>query len=257
MKELRLGKVKSQELAKWFGMSYGSFRVNKQSKLEELKLYCDFVEVYGGINITNIYDYNNVVYHKATRKNYEIVKSSFDEEWDKSGIDTCSNVAIKIYNKHKNELTVVDTTAYNYVIQVRNELYGKPFENIGSLGDCIYLWCRKEYDKNTDTVVYTEFTQEEQELKKKLMKKYFSTDVEKEVIVAEMVNNGEISKEKAYDVLCEMKNLNAAGFMAFKAELESELGCRVAKATLLRKNQDAEMRFFDEEDQKLQIGDGK
>lgn len=237
-------------------MSYGSFRVKKQEKLEELRLYCDFKEVYGGVFINNIFDYNNVIYKKATRKNYEIVKSSFDEEWDKSGIDTCRNVAIKIYNKHKDELTVVRDTAYNYVLQARNELYGKPFEMVGSLGDCIYLWCRKEYDKDTNTIVYTEFTEEEQELKKKLMKKYFSTDIEKEVIVAEMVNNGEITKEKAYDVLCEMKNLNAAGFMAFKADLESQLGCTVAKATLLRKNKDGEMKFFDEGDQRLALEAG-
>ena len=80
MKELRLGKIKSQDLANWFGMSYGSFRVNKQAKLEELRLYCDFVEVYGGVNILNIYDYNNLVYRKATKKNYDIVRSSFSEE---------------------------------------------------------------------------------------------------------------------------------------------------------------------------------
>ena len=175
-------------------------------------------------------------------------------------MDTCSNVADKIYSKHQNELTVADSTTYNYVIQARNEFYGKPYDSIGSLGDCIYLWCKKEYNEETNTVVYVEFTEEEQKKKKELMKKYFSTDTEKELFIAEMVNNGELSKEKAYDKLCELKNLNAAGFMAFKAELELELGCTVAKATLLQKNRDAEMRFFDEEDQeaaRLQIGSGK
>lgn len=80
MKELRLGKVTSKELADWFGISYGRFRNDKDSKLEELKLYCDFNEVYGGIYINNIFDYNNATYHKAARKNYEIVRSSFSEE---------------------------------------------------------------------------------------------------------------------------------------------------------------------------------
>ena len=228
--------------------------------MEELKLYCDFVEVYGGVNILNIYDYNNLVYRKATKKNYDIVRSSFSEEWGENGLDTCSNVADKIYNKHKNELTVVNSTTYNYVIQARNEFYGKPYDSIGSLGDCIYLWCKKEYNPETDSIVYVEFNEEEQKKKKELMKKYFSTDTEKELFIAEMVNNGELSKEKAYDKLCELKNLNSAGFMAFKTELELELGCTVAKATLLQRNRDAGMRFFDEEDQevaKLQIESGK
>ena len=78
--KLKLGKMTTKELAKWFGISYGSFRVTKENKLEELKLYCEFEEVYGGVDIKEIYDEDNLVYVKSNRKNYELVKSSFDEE---------------------------------------------------------------------------------------------------------------------------------------------------------------------------------
>ena len=70
------------------------------------------------------------------------------------------------------------------------------------------------------------------------MKKYFSTDVEKEILVAEMVESGEINKEQAYDLLCEMKNLNRAGFNAFKTELELAIGYPVIKATMKREKQE-------------------
>lgn len=135
-------------------------------------------------------------------------------------------------------MTIGESTTYNYVLKARNELYGVPFVSIGELGSCAYLWCRKEIDEEHNTVIYTEFTDEEQAIKKKLMKKYFSTDVEKEVMVAEMVKNKEISKAEAYDVLCEMKNLTGFGFLAFKKELEDILGCHIAKATLLDRNSD-------------------
>lgn len=235
---LKIGKMSTRELADWFGISYGTFRNNKQEKLEELKLYAEFEEVYGGVNIISLVEGAPLDYTKASRKNYDLIKASFDEEWSPTGIDTCSNVAYKIYDKHKNELTIADNTAYNYVLKVRDELYGKPFVSLGSLGSCIYLWCRKEYDKDNDLVIYTELSDEEQEIKKKLMKKYFSTDVEKEIMVAEMVRMGEITKAEAYDALCEMKNLNNAGFIAFKKELEKEIGCEIVKATLLDKNSD-------------------
>ena len=240
-KKLHLGVMKTQELAEWFQISYSTFRKVKKQKLDELKLYCNFNEIYGGVDVIEIYEEE---YIKDSKKNYELIKSSFDEEWNADGLDTCSNVAVKIYDKHKNELTIGDNTAYNYVIKARNELYGKPFMSLGELGSCMYIWCRKEYDEQNNIVVYTEFTDEEQAIKKELMKKYFSTDVEKEIMVAEMVNHGEITKAEAYDVLCEMKNLNGGGFMAFKAELEHTLGCKIAKATLLDRNAD-KIEFID------------
>lgn len=247
IKELELGIIKTKDLAEWFQISYSTFRKQKEQKLEELKLYAEFEEVYGGVNILKIIDEGNKKYTKESRRNYEIVKSSFDQEWSSTGIDSCSNVAIKIYDKHKNELTITDKTTEKYAQRARNELYGKPFVSVGELGSCSYLWCRREYDKENNVIIYTEFTDEEQAIKRELMKKYFSTDVEKEVMVAEMVNSGEITKAEAYDVLCEMKNLNNRGFMAFKSELELQLGCSVVKATLLNRNEDR-IEF---------IGDGK
>ena len=52
--ELKLGKMSTKELAEWFGISYGAFRNSKEKKLEELKGFASFEEVYGGVNITQI-----------------------------------------------------------------------------------------------------------------------------------------------------------------------------------------------------------
>lgn len=52
--ELREGKMTTKELAKWFEMSYGSFRNTKEARLKELATYCTFKEVYGGVEISDI-----------------------------------------------------------------------------------------------------------------------------------------------------------------------------------------------------------
>lgn len=83
------------------------------------------------------------------------------------------------------------------------------------------------------------------------MKKHFSTDVEKEIFIAEMVEAGEITKEEAYDTLCEMKNLNKAGYTGFLKALKEALGCDVSKATLLYRN-DNKIEF--REDKALEQG---
>ena len=52
--ELKLGKMTTKELAEWFGISYGTFRNSKQKRFEELKEFCFFEEVYGGVQINAI-----------------------------------------------------------------------------------------------------------------------------------------------------------------------------------------------------------
>lgn len=235
MKNLKLGKITTKELADWFGVGYGAFRNNKSAKLEELKLYCEYEEVYGGVNIIKIYDENNTEFRKDNKKNYNIIKSSFDKEWNDNGIDTCSNVAFKIYDKYKNELSIAGTTAYNYALKARHELFGTPFVEVGELGSCIYLWCKKEVLPN-GVIVYTQFNDKEEQIRKDLMKKHFSTDIEKEVFIAEMVAAGEITKEQAYDALVAAKNLNKAGYGGFLKALKEAIGCDVGKATLIMKN---------------------
>ncbi len=229
MKLLHLGIMKNKELAEWFGIAVKTLSNQKQKRLQELKEYCDFKEVYGGVNILKIYDEKNSYYVKEKSKNYKIVDLAFDEEWAPDGLDTCSNVAIKIANKHNNELTIKNTTLYNYTIQVRNEKYGKPF-TIGDLGKCEYLWCKIERSAD-GTAILTEFTDEQKKIKDKIMTQFFGGDTEKEILVAQMVQEGEISKAEAYDLICELKNLNQAGFLAFKFALEEALGCEIVRGT--------------------------
>jgi hypothetical protein len=63
--ELHLGKMTNKELAEWFGIKTNSFTQHKKKKLEELKEFCFFDEVYGGVEITAII---NPIYIKNNQK---------------------------------------------------------------------------------------------------------------------------------------------------------------------------------------------
>lgn len=219
--ELHLGKMTNKELAQWFGISTQTMTRRKKDKLEELKLFAHFEEVYGGVNILEVME---PVYEKKKSKNFQIVELAFDKEWAKNGLDTCSNVALKIKDKH-NELSIANTTAAKYALQVRNNKYGKPFE-----GGCEYLWCKVERLAN-GIAILTEFTEEEIKIKDELMRIYFKGDTEKEIIISQMVQEGELSKDEAYDLLIEIKNLTNTGFLGFKRALESKIGYEVIRGT--------------------------
>jgi hypothetical protein len=97
---------------------------------------------------------------------------------------------------------------------------------------------------------YIQFTEEEDKIKQDLLKKHFGTNEEKDLLIAEMVSNGEISKEDAYDIMMEYRNLNGKGFMGFLKELEKQIGAKVVKATKFE-----ETLYFDEKDKPAAIAD--
>lgn len=238
--KLKLGKMTTKELAQWFQLSYGSFRTLKAKKLEELKNYAYFEEVYGGVNITAII---NDTYNKKDSAIRKIYQQGFEEL--RQPIDTVSNINEKIYDKYNEQLPTLSSAAsgYHYAIEVRNANYGIPFKEIGSRGCCYYIWCKVE--QRGDELYFIQFTEEEDKIKQELLKKYFGTNEEKDILIAEMVENGEISKAEAYDIMMEYRNLNKQGFMGFLKALEKEIGATVVKATKFE-----ERLFFNENDNK-------
>lgn len=232
--ELKLGKVSSKFLAEWFGITANSFSRNRTKKLEELKLFAEFYEEGKKIVITKII---NPVYTKQGSTSYLKIKNNIDENWSDSGLDSCSTVSLKIKESLGDELAIQDTTIYNYTRRGRNELYGKPFLGGGILGSCEYIWCKKQ-GEGAETK-YLKLTDEEEEMKQKLIKKYFGDATEKQILVKGMVEAGEISSEEAWDVLVELTNMGTGNFMMFLAELQEKIGCQVVRGTMVTKNNTA------------------
>ncbi len=244
---LHLGKMTVKELAKWFGVTESYMSKNKKSKIEkELGTFAEYRLVYGGVEIIKI---KEPYYDKQFMKNKGIIFQHFDENWNENGLDTCKNVADKIFYKYGNQLTIKDTTTYNYVIDARNEYYGKPFKDLGKFGKCQYVWCKEDIIGDDGIVVYTPLTEDELAIKEKMMKQYFGSNEEKDIMIAEMVHQGEISKEEAYDLMTEYRGLNKKGFGSFMKALGEAIGATVVKGTLIERNipvGDVEGTFLEE-----------
>lgn len=240
--QLHLGFMSYEELAEWFGVKLGSFNNAKKKKLQSLKSFADFSVVGKGINIKKIYI---PVYSKKGSQAYQVVKQDFDNIWGKDStdpnFDTCRIVANKISDSHK-ELEVKDDTIYKYVINVRTEKYGHPcVEDRGAQGTCYSTWGIKEI--NNDGVAYARpLTAEQIKIKNQLLKKYFGANenqvenIEKELLVHSLVDSGEISKDKAYDILVKVRKFNKENYTLFLRELRSELGADIVRGTVLEKD---------------------
>lgn len=232
--ELTTGKKTGAQLAEWFGISYGTFRNKKSEKLEELKLFAEFYEENGKVVITKVIE---PVYQKGMMGVKRKVIEKIDKVWSADGLDSCQRVGEKILEllqKENKDFNRATGTIVKYTREGRNELYGKPFDNIGGkIGSCIYIWCKR----NPETGEYDFLTEEEQEIKQKLQTKYFGDATEKQILVKAMVEAGEISKEDAWSVLEEMTNMNGkANFMGFLKEIQRTLHCQVIRGTLVDRN---------------------
>lgn len=221
IKQLHLGIMTNKELAEWFGLKKEkSFRDTRAKKLEQLKEYAEFENMRGKVNITKII---KPIYTKGS-KNYKLIKEKTQEQWNKTGLDTCRLVADKIKEKYGENLTVSDTTLYTYTCTSKRELWGKCFVSAGELGKCEYELCKQI---NNECIP---FTAEETEIKNKLLKKYFGNAEEKSLFIADMIENGEITKEEAWKVYEEMTKVNK-NWLEFKAELEEAINCIIVRAT--------------------------
>lgn len=244
MTSLHLGKYTNKELAEWFGIKTETFTRYKKKKLEELKNFANFDEIYGGIYITNI---KEPTYNKNSQKIRELYQKGFEEL--RSPIDTVSNINNKIFEKYGKELTTLSSpqSGYHYAIEVRNANYGIPFKDVGKLGRCYYLWCKVEKRSNNE-LYFVQLSPEEEQKKKILLKQFFGTDEEKDILIAQMVDSGEISEAEAYRLTREYRGLNNAGFMSFLKKLEKEIGAKIVRATKFEKE-----LYFDKTDAEAAI----
>lgn len=187
-------KVSSSELADWFDIAYGTYRNQRKKKLEELKDFCDYDEVYGGVIIKEVYfdeyykyqdDENRVL--KVINDKYFNVDgqgTAYDELNSISGI---AQVLQKQYPKDYGNKTF--GTIERRVSRVMKKCFGvitkeNPLAQ-GGIGVREYVWAVKlEGDNN-----YRYKTREEDELFKEIIKAAYAENAKERIEEEELLKD--------------------------------------------------------------------
>lgn len=225
--ELKLGIMTNAELAEWFGIKERSFNNVRAKKLEDLKEYADFEVLKGKINVLNI---KIPVFIKKKSRNYQIISKGFEKYLNPDGLDTLKRISDTIVDE-ESELDIAANTAYCYTADYAKEAYGVTNSNM-----CGTKGCRNyEFGKWVDGCEYpVAFTEEENEIKKGLLKKYFGDTEEKQVFVKNLIKTGELKEEEAWRYYERISNLDH-NYKAFLDNLEAAIGHKVVRATRFMK----------------------
>ena len=91
---LCLGKMRTEELAKWFGITYSTFRKYSKKYYEKLEDYCVYEKVYGAVIIKEIHldTYDKDLDKKAQRLYLKEISRCLVEQ---DGLSTLSGMARK------------------------------------------------------------------------------------------------------------------------------------------------------------------
>lgn len=230
MKKLTLGKILNKDLADWFGISASRLsRIEiKRKYLFILDQYAKFRLIESGRGTTIYIDeiYEDTYQGEKGSPAKQRVKELVQQNWSKSGLDSCARVAKTNYPILQSEgYAITETTNYNYTCKGRTELWGSPMKRTtGELGSCHY-----EYGRVMPNGEIIALTEEQQKIKNRLVKKYFGDLQEWTLGVIDDLKHSRITEEEAGQAL---RNLNSRGeYLAWKTELETTLGFPIAKGT--------------------------
>lgn len=187
-------KVSSSQLADWFGITYGTYRRQKKKRLEELKGFCDYEEVYGGVIIKKVYFDEYYKYQDDENRVLKVINdkyfnmdgqgTAYDELNSISGI---AKVLQKQYPKDYGNKTF--GTIERRVSRVMKKCFGvitreNPLAQ-GGIGVREYVWAVKlEGDNN-----YRYKTREEDELFKEIIKAAYAENAKERIEEEELLKD--------------------------------------------------------------------
>ena len=229
MKELEQDKLYTgKEIAEWMGISAGAFANNKQKKLKQLQSFADYElkgEKIKKIYIKKVYE---PVYYKKGSKARQEVRQNYEKYWH-SDLDTAKRVGEEMYRNGIGS-GVKCSTVIAYTGREKRDDYEVAYGRDGRRGYCVMEW-GKYVEKDGDRYLVP-LTEEQKQIKDKLVKKWFGNTTDKHIFVAQMVAEGEISREEAWDMLEELTNVENK-LAGFKYDFMEAINADVDKGTRL------------------------
>lgn len=224
----------NSQIAEWFGLKSKKFsnKAHRENKLEQLKLFADYELVGDKIKKIFIKKVLESVYNKKGSQNFQIISDNLENYWQDGGkgIDTSKRVGEAMYRDGLTDLSY--STTITYVGQDKRNKYGITYLTAGTKGYSVYAWGKYVQDQKDGELHLVPLTPEEESIKDKLIKKYFGNTTEKQIFVQAMVDEGQITKEQAWEVLEELTNMKDK-FNAFRAEFAMAIDNPVGKGTRL------------------------
>lgn len=249
MEELHLGKMTTKELMKWFKVGHDRYYKEKEALFTELRDYCTFKPVYGGIEVTEIKDY---VYTNRRDAVYQKVVNYLKENWPDNEPTSATDLTDNLWTEQFEEAALLkQSTIYRYVRTARNELFGNPKyfgkDDSGQVGISTYVLCTR--DKKTKKLRF--FTKEELKVKRAMLLKHYHNTNEKLAILETMVRTKEIQEEEFYKYYKNYALPKGGGYAGFFKDMKDK-GIPVTRGTLVSRNgclelQEAEFAPWEQE----------
>lgn len=229
--KLKLGIMTNAEIAEWMGIKPTSFRKHKAQYMPKLDGYAEYEVVRGGVKITRIIQ---DTYVKKESKAYSEVKAHFDTTWSADGFDTCKHVSEELYAARiprKEDGTLVSQgTCYEYTRAVRRELYGIPQGEPGKLGTCENRWGKAGPDGKP-----VPLTEQEEEIRRKYLKKYLGSASERTIEVLELIEHDRLDPAYAWDYYSYLMNNLSDRYKDFLEAMRGE-GIVLKQCTQIHRN---------------------
>lgn len=221
--ELRLGIMKTKELAEWMGIKYNTFRTNSSKRYEILKQYCDYSQVYGGIDIKEIYipKYKGDLTNSDVKNYLEEIKSI------ENGLSSVAGMARK-FKAHKAEYADINPKSLYYrLTKAGNQAFGKnrihtkeEYPAIGAYGYREMVWAIKVDDYNH----YRFMTEEESARLNDIISVLCMKEPEivlKEALLDEMLRDKQIDSD---EYLNQKERLTSVTFKDCISQFKDETG---------------------------------
>lgn len=222
--ELYLGKMTWRDLARWFGLNEDAFShggtKRREKKLAILKSYADYHLENNGKAL-----YIDRIWVKEYRKSYDIIDREFSNEWDKTGVDTCSRVGQAIWARYGELNQIIQvSTAQNYTRKVKQDRYGKNNKEGGTHGTSSYRWMQEDGK--------TPLTKEQWDVMHKCIKQAYENDDILRFAVEEDFKGGKITEKQRDERLAKIDKSNA--YATARAEIIKKLGFYPTRKTKLK-----------------------
>lgn len=226
--QLKLGFMTNEELAAWSGKSLNTITKNKRRWCENnLKPYAEYETARGGVKILEIINpYFLSSARQEVKQKYLEYYGHYDEEAQEHiYADTAKNCWKKL-KPHMTNLSIADSTGVAYAGTSRREDFGSVKGNNkgkpGRKGECHFV-----FGKVINNEFY-HFTEEEENIKKQLFKKYFHDlkieQAEKQQALTWGLKHKELTVEEYAQAMSELLD-NDINWVDFQIALDKALGC--------------------------------